>query len=140
MLGFDIYVLDVHSHRLYGEQRVYDSRGINVGAPREWRPPPGLTEHEHVRFLTHVLKVDDGLDTAGLRRVLPGWRHVLPPVNLLLTRERLLERRPRQIHPSDWRYLAPRYNLSTAMNYRFPLCGMHPQLKKRVACTGDDQR
>jgi hypothetical protein len=134
-LGYEIYVLDDHSHMLLGEQRVYDFYGRNVGAPATWAPPAGLREYAHVRFFSHLMRVDEGISVAGWRRIMPKF----VPVNLLLTRVRLIEpSRGRQIHPHDFRSLEKRYRLPQEMLYHFPHCGRSPAGDKLVPCTGRD--
>ena len=133
-LGYDVYLLDDHSHMVYGEQRFFDRYGMNVGAAYDkWRPPEGVREYAHVRFFGHLFRFDAELSLTGWRRALP----IQAPVNLLLTRTRLIEpSRDHQIHPFDFQALHGRYHLPPSMLYHFPRCGLNPTGDSRVPCRG----
>jgi len=121
-LGYDAYMLDVHSHKAYGEQRVYDANGRSIGAPPSWKPPPGVEEQEHVRAMRHVYRFQPNLTRSEWRVALPGKR-VLGGINFLVIREPLLESRQHLIHGFDFRDLKDQYNLPTSMADKLPMCG-----------------
>ena len=140
-LNYSAFLLDTHSHMVLGEQRVYGEHGINIGAPYSWKPPAGVTEFEHVRFISHINKFDDDLGLAGWERLFPA-RSPRPrahsetfyrtrnstkinlkwwaPYNILLTKQQLIDSRPKQIHPQDYEVLKRRYQLNESLQYRFP--------------------
>ena len=134
-LGYDVYILDVHSYHWFGEQRVYNNQGINIGAPASWHPPSNLTEYEHVRFMTHVFRVDGNLSMSGWGKVI---RFLPAPVNILVTLEPLIDPRPKQINPGDFTALRKKYGLPWSMDYHYPRCGYHPSQDRRVKCPEKD--
>ena len=121
-LGYDVYMLDVHSHHAYGEQPVHDATGRNIGARPTWRPPPGVETHEHVRAMRHVYRFQPNLTRSEWQVALPGTE-VIGGINFLVIREPLLEARQHLIHPFDYKALQEKYDLPSSMADKLPMCG-----------------
>jgi len=120
-LGYDVFMLDVHSHLVFGEQPVHDAKGRNIGARPTWRPPPGVVAHEHVRAMRHVYHFQKNLTRSEWRVALPGKNPA--PINYLVIREPLLEARRHLIHSFDFRDLREKYDLPKSMADKLPMCG-----------------